>query len=130
LEFLLYLLVFFFGYFTHKVFNDYHTAKASAIMFLHTKLTSVLILVRVLEQYNYVKGFGALQLKKKGASDKDVSSYELLIQNDIEYFKKSSIKKMNDVTPEHLKIVEHFEDWNGAMQFMVKYRAELFKEHT
>tara|TARA_R100000152_G_C6678684_1_gene113110 strand:+ start:148 stop:456 length:309 start_codon:yes stop_codon:yes gene_type:complete len=83
-----------------------------------TYLTSILVLVRALEQYSYVKQFGAQQLTRKGASDVDVQNYKIYIDNDIEYFKTKSINNILDCTPTYFKQIPQFDDWESAMQYM------------
>ena len=128
LEFLLYGLIFVFGYVTHKTFHIYTATKTGSLIFLHGKLTTLLILLRAIEQYSYVKSFGALQMKEKGASESDIAAYKIFINNDIEYFKKQSIKAINKPIPEYLKVLEHFENWDEAMIFIAKFKQEIPKE--
>ena len=76
MEFLLYVLVFVFGYVTHRTFHTYMAAKTGSLIFLHSKLTSLLMLVKCIESYNYVKAFGMMQLKKNEATDKQVEALQ------------------------------------------------------
>lgn len=128
MEFLLYLLVFIFGYYTHRTFHTYTAAKTGSLIFLHSKLTAILILLRSIEQYTYVKTFGMLQLQERGASDKEVQSYRIMIENDMEFFKRQSIKNINKHIPEYLKVLEHFDNWDEAMNYVAKFKAEIPKE--
>ena len=125
MQILLYLLLFLFGYMTHRAFHAYTSAKTGSLIFLHSKLTAILILLRSLEQYSYVKSFGMLQLVEKGASEKEVEAYKIIIDNDIDFYKQQSIKVINKQIPEYLKVLEHFENWEQAMLYVAKFKQEI-----
>ena len=86
------------------------------------------MLLRAIEKYSYVKSFGVLQLREKGASESDVAAFKIFIDNDIEFFKKQSIKAINKPVPEYLKVLEHFETWDDAMMFIAKFKQEIPQE--
>ena len=71
-----------------------------------------------IEQYAYVRTFGALQLKKKGATGDEVENYKLYINNDIAFFKTKSIDNLVSATPNYFKQVLEFDDWESAMRHM------------
>ena len=125
MEFILYLLVFVFGYVTHRTFHTYMAAKTGSLIFLHSKLTSLLMLIKCIESYNYIKAFGMIQLQKNEATNKQVEAFTTMIDNDISFFKKQSIKNINNLVPEYLRVLEHFEDWDEAMMFLVKFKQEI-----
>ena len=128
MEFILYVLVFLFGYFTHRTFHSYTAAKTGSLIFLHGKLTSLLMLVRAIEKYNYVKSYGMIELQKHDATESEVTAYKIIIDNDIDYFKRQSIKAINKPIPEYLKVLEHFESWDEAMMFLAKFKKEIPEE--
>ena len=128
MEFILYLLVFLFGYVTHRTFHTYMAAKTGSLIFLHGKMTSLLMLLRAIEKYSYVKSFGTLQLQEKGASESEIAAYKIFIDNDIDFFKTQSIKAINKPIPEYLKVLEHFETWDDAMKFIAKFKQEIPEE--
>ena len=118
MEWLLYVLMFVFGYYTCKTFYVFRSGAVTVTMLKLTYLTSILVLVRALEQYSYVKQFGAQQLTRKDASDADIKNYKIYIDNDIEYFKTKSINNILDCTPTYFKQIPQFNDWESAMQYI------------
>ena len=128
MQYILYFLLFIFGYYTHKTFHSYLTTKVAAIMLLRAKMVSVLILIRCLQQYSYIKHNGSLYLLKQGATKQEIDSFKKTIDNDIEFFKKKSIKNINKEIPEYFKILEHFDNWDEAMDFLKRYQKEIPKE--
>jgi len=71
-----------------------------------------------MEQYAYIRTFGALQLKKGGATESDVENYQLYIDNDITLFKTKSIDNLVRATPSYFKQVLEFKDWESAMKYL------------
>ena len=128
MEFILYVLVFLFGYITHRTFHTYTAAKTGSLIFLHGKLTSLLMLVRAIEKYTYVKSYGVMNLQKQNATESEIAAYKILIENDIDHFKRQSIKAINKPIPEYLKVLEHFENWDEAMMYLAKFKKEIPKE--
>ena len=125
MEFLLYLLVFLFGFITHRTFHAYIGAKTGSLIFLHCKLISLLVLLRALEQYNFTKAHLSLQMKQKGLSDNDVAAFNTLIDNDIDNFKKHAIKQINKQIPDYLQTLESFYNWDEAMLYVAKFKQEI-----
>ena len=128
MQFILYVLVFLFGYLTHRTFHSYTAAKTGSLIFLHGKLTSLLMLVRAIEKYNYIKSYGMIELQKHDSTESEVTAYKIIIDNDIDYFKRQSIKAINKPIPEYLKVLEHFESWDEAMMFLAKFKKEIPEE--
>ena len=118
LETILYLLVFIFGYYTCKTFYVYRSGSLTVGMLKMCHMASLMVLVRALEQYSYVRQFGIQQLKAKGASENEIKNFDLYIDNDIKFFKHKSISNLVGVTPTYFKQVLKFEDWDSAMDYM------------
>lgn len=118
MQYLLYILLFVFGFYTHKTFQTYRSAQASIALLFSAQITSILILLKAIENYSYVKTFGANQLRSKEATDNEVKNYELYIDNDIKYFKNNSVKQILRQLPEHFRLTGQFDDWESAMQYL------------
>ncbi len=86
------------------------------------------MLVRAIEKYTYIKSYGVLHLQKHKATENEIAAYKIIIDNDIDYFKRQSIKAINEPVPEYLKVLEHFENWDEAMMFLAKFKKEIPKE--
>jgi len=118
LEFLLYFLVFMFGYVTHRTFWTYSNAKSSLILLQSAQMTSLLILARCMQNYSHVRTFGSNQLIKNEATEDEIQNYKKFIDNEIEYFKDSSIKYIVRNTPDHFMPMIQFDDWDSAMRYL------------
>ena len=118
MQFLLYFLVFLFGIATYRAFFIYRAAHASLFILRMAQRTSLIMMVRAMENYAYAKTFCAEQLKKNGASDKDINNFKIYINNDIEHLKQQSIKQINKALPEYFEHSVVFSDWDSAMVFL------------
>jgi len=118
MQFLLYALVFLFGFFTYRTFFIYRVAHASLFILRMSQRTSLIMLTRALENYHYTKSFCAERLTKSGATEKELKSFDIYIENDIEQLKKTSIRDINKAIPEQLKSSIVFHDWDTAMAFL------------
>ena len=76
------------------------------------------MLTRALENYHYTKSFCAERLTKSGATEKELKSFDIYIENDIEQLKKISIRDINKAMPEQFKSSIVFHDWDTAMAFL------------
>ena len=118
MEWLLYALVFVFGYYTCKTFYVFRSGALTVTMVKLAYVSSLLILVRALEQYSYVKQFGEQQMKRKDATQSDIDNYKIYVDNDIEYFKNKSINNILGGTPTYFKEIPQFSDWESAMEYL------------
>jgi len=118
MQFLLYALVFLFGFFTYRTFFIYRVAHASLFILRMSQRTSLIMLTRALENYHYTKSFCAERLTKSGATEKELKSFNIYIENDIEQLKKTSIRDINKAMPEQFKSSIVFHDWDTAMAFL------------
>jgi hypothetical protein len=92
----------------------------SILLLQSAQVTSLLILVKSLQNYSYVKNFGANQLLKKEASQEEIDNYIKFIDNDIEFFKKTSVSQIIKDTPPHFSTITNFDDWDSAMAYLDK----------
>tara|TARA_R100001591_G_C4236481_1_gene153340 strand:- start:128 stop:394 length:267 start_codon:yes stop_codon:yes gene_type:complete len=87
------------------------------------------MLTRALENYHYAKSFCNERLVKNGATEKELESFKIYINNDMEHLKKTAIRDMNKAIPEHFKSSIVFDDWETAMAFLEASKAaNYFKD--
>ena len=80
--------------------------------------TSLEMLLKTIEHHSYAKAFCINQLEKNDASKKEIASYKIYMNNDIELLKKISIKELNKTLPSYFEHSIVFDDWASAMEFM------------
>ena len=118
MQLLLYLLVFLFGFYTYKTFLAYRVAHASLYMLRMAQRTSLEMLLKTVEHHSYAKAFCANQLSKNEASKKEIASYKIYMNNDIELLKQMAIKDLNKTLPSYFEHSIAFDDWDSAMEFL------------
>tara|TARA_R110002020_G_scaffold295713_1_gene511270 strand:- start:7189 stop:7602 length:414 start_codon:yes stop_codon:yes gene_type:complete len=127
IDFLLYLLVFIFGYYTCKTFYIFRAGHLTINILRMTHITALTILVKSIEQYTYIKAFGCAQLDAKGATETEIKNYSLYIQNDMDFFKERSIQNIVRATPSYFKETLYFNDWESAMGFLNDHKKQAFR---
>ena len=127
IDFLLYLLVFIFGYYTCKTFYTFRAGHLTLNILRMAQITALTILVKTIEQYSYIKAFGSAQLAAKDASESEIKNYCLYIQNDMDFFKARSIENIVRATPTYFKEALHFDDWESAMSFLNDHKKQAFR---
>lgn len=118
MQILLYLLVFLFGFYTYKTFFVYRIAHASLFMLRMAQRTSLEMLLKTIEHHSYAKTFCVNQLNKNDGSKKEVASYKIYMNNDIELLKQMAIKDINKTLPSYFEHSVAFDDWDSAMEFL------------
>ena len=79
------------------------------------QLSSLLMYTRAIEQYAYVKAFVKQEIQKREGTDREIKSFEIYVDNDIDYFKNQCIKTMNFAVPTSLRDDMSIESWENGM---------------
>jgi hypothetical protein len=79
------------------------------------QLSSLLMYTRAIEQYAYVKAFVKQTIQKREGTQRDIDSFEIYVNNDIDYFKDQCIKNMNFAVPNTLREDLSIESWESGM---------------
>lgn len=115
MEILLYPLLFALGYLSCRMYESYRVSAASVIMIRTAQLSSLLMYTRAIEQYAYVKAFVKQTIQKRDGTQRDIDSFEIYVNNDIDYFKDQCIKNMNFAVPNTLREDLSIESWESGM---------------
>jgi len=118
MQFLLYALVFLFGFFTYRTFFIYRVARSSLFMLRSAQRTSLVMLIRAIENYSYAKTFCVERMVKSDASEKDIDNFKIYLENDMKHLKQNAIKDINKALPEHFKTAILFKDWDSAIALL------------
>ena len=96
LEWLLYILVFIFGYITCKTFYFFSAARTSINLIRITQLVSLLIFSKSLEHFAYAKSTRLQIMKANDESEHNVNAFITSFEQEVEAFKFKGIKSMID----------------------------------
>tara|TARA_Y100001937_G_scaffold125299_1_gene191826 strand:- start:3311 stop:3607 length:297 start_codon:yes stop_codon:yes gene_type:complete len=80
--------------------------------------TSLMMMVRTIENYSYAKTFCIERMIKSNASERDIDNFKLYLENDMKHLKVNAIRDINKVFPEHFKTAILFDDWDSAIAFL------------
>ena len=127
MELLLYPLLFAMGYLSCRMYESHKVSSASIVMIRTAQLSSLLMYTRAIEQYAYVKGFVKKTIQNREGTDREIKSFEIYVDNDIDYFKNQCIKSMNFAVPNSLRDDMSIDSWETGM-FILNEQAQ-FVQH-
>ena len=127
LEWLLYILVFIFGYITCKTFYFFSAARTSINLIRITQLVSLLIFSKSLEHFAYAKSTRLQIMKQNEESDHNVNAFITSFEQEVEAFKFKGIKSMIDYHSSYFEDLLEFNDWTTAMKYLDDNKEKVFK---
>ena len=127
LEWLLYILVFIFGYITCKTFYFFSAARTSINLIRITQLVSLLIFSKSLEHFAYAKSTRLQIMKQNEESDHNVNAFIKTFEQEVEAFKFKGIKSMIDYHSSYFEDLLEFNDWTTAMKYLDDNKEKVFK---
>ena len=118
MDWILYLLVFIFGYATCQTFYFLKSARLSLGVIKCAELIALLILARSLENYEYASNHKLKKLIDTGFSDSKIKKYKLTTEAELAIYKEASIATLllcyNDLFRNFCK----FDNWETAMKYL------------
>jgi len=114
----LYLLVFAFGYLTHKTFFFFRSVKTSIGLIRVSQLISLAILAKSLENFYYSHTARLRQMRDDAESDKDIKDLRRSFNVEISNYKERSIKEMLELHPRAYAPIIDFDNWKSAMKYL------------
>jgi len=114
---ILYLLIFSFGWASCLLFYFGKSINFYMRVVNLSQLLSLFILARSMEHFSYAKSFRVRTMIENGDSEQNISAIKLQFEDEIRFFKGSSIKELiaiQDPTPSF----RNFENWDTGMIFL------------
>ena len=127
LEWLLYILVFIFGYITCRTFYFFSAARTSINLIRLTQLVSLLIFSKSLEHFEYAKSTRLQIMQQNKESEHNMNAFNRAFEEEVETFKLKGIQFIMDYHSSHFKELLEFNDWPTAMKFLDKNKEVVFK---
>ena len=123
----LYILVFLFGYLTHKTFYFLRSIRISIGLIRVSQLISLAILTKSIE-YKYQSHTARLRsLKEIGANEKDIRDLRRSFNIEISNYKEAAIKSILEQHPKFYNSIIEFDNWKTAMQYLEKNKQFVLK---
>ncbi len=114
----LYLLVFMFGYFTHKAFYFFRSIKISIGLIKVSQLISLAVLAKSMENFYRSHTARLRQMKEQNESDKDIKDVRRSFNMEIKNYKENAIKQMLNLHPNFYDPIVEFDNWKSAMKHL------------
>ena len=119
----LYLLVFVFGYLTHKTFYFVRSSRISIGLIRMSQLISLGILARSMENFYYAHTARLRQLKENNESAAVIKDTRRSFNMEISTYKEKAIKEMIESHPKFYAPIVNFTDWKSAMKYLETHRS-------
>lgn len=123
----LYILVFLFGYFTHKVFYFFRSLKISIGLIRVSQLVSLAVLARSMENFYYSHTARLRHMKEGNESEKDIKDARRSFNIEIKDYKEKAIREILDLHPDFYDPIVDFDDWKSAMDYLEKNKEYTVK---
>jgi hypothetical protein len=114
----LYLLVFVFGYLTHKTFFFFRSVKTSIGLIRVSQLVSLAVLAKSIENFYYSHTTRLRQMREDDESDKNIKDLRRSFNVEISNYKEKAIKEMLDLHPRAYAPIVDFDNWKSAMKYL------------
>ena len=112
-------------YFGKSVNFFYHMIKIS-------QLLSLFILARALEHFTYAKEFRVKTMIKNNDSEHNIDCTMNQFEEEITFFKRSSLKELKEIMTRSADTKNNFSDWDSAMVYLAnntEFILTFMKKH-
>ena len=123
----LYLLVFGFGYLTHKTFYFFRSVRISIGLIRVSQLVSLAVLAKSMENFYYSHTARLRQMRENNEDEKDIRDVRRSFNVEISGYKEKSIKEILDQHPKFYDPIVEFDDWKSGMKYLEENREFVFK---
>ena len=127
MNWLLYILVFLFGYITCKTFYFLSATRTSINVMRIAQLISLLIFSKSLEHFAYAKNTRLHIMKQNDESDHNINAFIKTFDQEVDAFKFKGIKAIVNYHSSHFKDLLEFDDWKTAMKYLDDNKEIVFK---
>ena len=127
MQFLMYVLVFLFGYVTCKTFYFLRSAGLTLRTIRTAHLIYLLVVTKALENLASSRELMLEYLLRNEKSSNYITSFTLSFDKQVEGIKKESIKTLIAMHPELFREFIEFDDWETSMTYLQKHKTETLK---
>jgi hypothetical protein len=114
----LYLLVFVFGYLTHKTFYFLRSVKVSIGLIRVAQLISLAVLAKSMENFYYSHTARLRRMRENEESENNIKDVRRSFNVEISSYKERAIKEMLDLHPNFYRPIIDFDNWNSGMKYL------------
>jgi len=114
----LYLLVFIFGYLTHKTFYFFRSMRLSLGLIRVSQLVSLAVLAKAMEHFYYSHTARVRQMREDNQSEDALKECRRAFGKEIASYQDTAIKEMLMLYPKFYEPIVHFSDWKSGMIYL------------
>jgi len=114
----LYLLVFGFGYLTHKTFYFFRSVRISIGLIRVSQLVSLAVLAKSMENFYYSHTSRLRHMREHDESDKNIKDVRRSFNMEIANYKEKAIQEILELHPNFYKPLIDFDNWKSAMKYL------------
>jgi len=123
----LYLLVFIFGYLTHKTFYFLRSVKISIGLIRVSQLVSLAVLAKSMENFYYSHTSRLRQMKEQDETQNEIKDTRRSFNMEITNYKEKAIKEILDLHPDFYNPIIEFDNWKSAMKYLEDNKQFVLK---
>jgi hypothetical protein len=127
MDWLLYFLIFLFGYITCKTFYFLKSTRLSMAMVKASHVIYLSAMIKALENMAYSREImleHMLKTEKKGVQ---ISSFEFRFEEDVRTLKERSIEMLKELHPTFFRQMLDFDNWDEGAAFLLKHKEVAWK---
>tara|TARA_R100000808_G_scaffold25051_1_gene60908 strand:- start:6767 stop:7189 length:423 start_codon:yes stop_codon:yes gene_type:complete len=129
----LYLLVFIFGYLTHKTFYFIVSTKISIGIVRISQLVGLMVLARSMENFYHSHTARVRQMREQDESEKNIRDLKRSFNMEISNYRNKAIEEMLNLHPKFYNPIVDFDNWKSAMEYLEnnkQYVLQLLNQDT
>tara|TARA_R110000824_G_scaffold246238_2_gene435329 strand:- start:513 stop:923 length:411 start_codon:yes stop_codon:yes gene_type:complete len=117
-----YLLVFFFGYLTHKTFYFLGAQRLGLIVIRSSHVIYLSAMTKALEQLTYAHETTLYHLATTDKNSATITTTQLRFEKEIKKLKERSVDVLLELHPSFFRRTADFTEWKSAMEYLEIYR--------
>ena len=114
----LYVIVFIFGYLTHKTFYFFRSVRISIGLIRVSQLVSLAVLAKSMENFYHSHTAHLRHMREHDESEKYIRDVRRSFNVEIAAYKERAIQEMLDLHPKFYTPIIDFDNWNSGMRYL------------
>ena len=123
----MYILVFLFGYVTHKTFYFFRSIKISIMLIRVSQLISLAMVVKSAEYMHQSHAARMRQLRELNEDEKNIRDLRRSFNIEISNYKERTIKEILNQHPKFYNPIVEFNNWKTAMKYLEDNKSFVLK---
>ena len=127
MEWLLYFVIFAFGYTTSKALYFLRSTKLSLRMLRASHLIYLSVMIKALENLSYSREIMLEHMLRTEKNAPQITSFELRFDTDVKALKERSIRSLREEHPKFFQTAIEFDDWDSSMEYLMKHKEIILE---